>query len=61
MKKPYNAPRLVGHGTVEQLTAIFGGAAQQDVLRNGNVVTQIGNASINACAEVGGTCLVDPA
>lgn len=57
MKKSYAAPALQAHGTVEQLTAIFGSPVQQDVLRAGGTVVATGTGSINACAEVGGTCI----
>ena len=57
MKKQYRQPALQSHGTVEQVTAIFGGPAQQDVLRNGNVIVAVGQNSINACAEQGGVCM----
>lgn len=57
MKKQYRQPALQAHGSVEQLTAIFGGPAQQDVLRNGNVIVAVGQNSINACAEISGVCM----
>lgn len=57
MKKTYLAPQLSRHGNVEEITAVFGGPAQQDVLRNGNIIVTTGNQSINACAEQSGNCL----
>ena len=57
MKKLYARPDVAAHGTVDQITAVFGNAAQRDVLRNSNTVLQEGNLSISACAEVSGVCL----
>lgn len=57
MKKTYLAPHLAQYGSVEQLTAIFGGPAQRDVLRDSNTVVLVGQQSINACSEVSGNCL----
>ena len=58
MKKTYLAPRLSTHGSVEQITAVFGNVATRDVLRNANGdVVQSGNLSINACAEASGRCI----
>ena len=57
MKKLYARPAFASHGTVEHLTAVFGNAAQRDVLRNSNTIVQEGNLSISACAEVSGSCL----
>ena len=57
MKTPYRVPQLAAHGTVYDVTAIFGGASGSDVLRNGAVVVATGAASINACAEVSGACI----
>ena len=58
MKKSYLAPRLSTHGSVEQITAIFGNMATRDVLRNANGdVVQSGTQSINACAEQSARCI----
>ena len=58
MRKSYRAPSLSTHGTVEQITAVFGNMATRDVLRNANGdVVQSGVLSINACAEQSGRCI----
>ena len=58
MKQTYSAPALQIHGTVEALTAFEGDATQSDVLVNsrGDVLAN-GSGSIDACTQVGGTCL----
>lgn len=61
MKKTYSTPELTSHGSLVKITGIFGGPSSQDVLvdPNGNVVLE-GDQSIDACAEVSGSCIVTP-
>ena len=58
MKKQYFTPALQVHGAVEALTAFEGDTTQADVLVNsrGDIIGN-GAGSIDACTQVGGTCL----
>ena len=62
MKKTYSTPELTVHGSLVNITGVFGGPSPQDVLvdPNGNVVLE-GDQSIDACAEIDGECIVTPA
>ena len=58
MDQDYTPPALRVHGSVEALTAFEGDTTQSDVLVNsrGDVIAN-GAGSIDACTQVGGTCL----
>ena len=58
MKKQYFTPSLQVHGAVEALTAFEGDTTQADVLVNSRgAIIGTGSGSIDACTQVGGTCL----
>ncbi len=57
MKKTYEAPKLSNHGTVAQMTNFFGTGNGDTLTGPDGTVVGNNNGSIDACAQVGGTCL----
>jgi len=57
MKQEWGSPSFVKHGSLSELTQIFGNAGS-DVLTGVNgVVVSTGDSSISACAQVKGVCI----
>ncbi len=58
MKQEWGSPSFVKHGSFSELTQLFGNAGSDALVGPGGVPTGItGDSSINACAEIGGSCI----
>lgn len=59
--RTYLTPALVEYGDVANVTGIFGGPATRDVLvdEDGNIV-EVGEQSIDACAQENEVCIFPP-